>query len=105
MPKRRAHLQNDYLPKVGTTGVDVMKRTCTVQVRCVWDGMGRARAEERRGEEFKAAGMEMQTKLDAAWTSCATQPLRGSLACWHGIHPADAAYLSPRPSRTGQPGL
>jgi glutamate--cysteine ligase len=32
MPKGRYKIMRDYMPKVGTLGLDMMKRTCTVQV-------------------------------------------------------------------------
>jgi glutamate--cysteine ligase len=32
MPKGRYEIMSNYMPKVGTLGVDMMKRTCTVQV-------------------------------------------------------------------------
>ncbi len=32
MPKARYRIMRDYMPKVGTLGLDMMKRTCTVQV-------------------------------------------------------------------------
>jgi glutamate--cysteine ligase len=32
MPKGRYQIMRDYMPKVGTLGLDMMKRTCTVQV-------------------------------------------------------------------------
>ena len=32
MPKGRYKIMSNYMPKVGTLGVDMMKRTCTVQV-------------------------------------------------------------------------
>ncbi|MDT8439113.1 MAG: glutamate--cysteine ligase [Wenzhouxiangellaceae bacterium] len=32
MPKARYRIMRDYMPRVGTLGLDMMKRTCTVQV-------------------------------------------------------------------------
>ena len=32
MPKGRYQIMSDYMPRVGTLGLDMMKRTCTVQV-------------------------------------------------------------------------
>ncbi|RZA28263.1 MAG: glutamate--cysteine ligase, partial [Lysobacteraceae bacterium] len=32
MPKGRYQIMRNYMPKVGTLGLDMMKRTCTVQV-------------------------------------------------------------------------
>lgn len=32
MPKRRYQIMTDYMPKVGTRGLDMMYRTCTIQV-------------------------------------------------------------------------
>src|SRR5690349_2626444 len=32
MPKARYRIMRDYMPKVGTLGLDMMLRTCTVQV-------------------------------------------------------------------------
>lgn len=41
MPKARYGLMRSYMPTVGTKGLDMMFRTCTVQVRggqvCVWE--------------------------------------------------------------------
>lgn len=39
MPKDRYRLMKAYMPTVGSKGLDMMFRTCTIQVRvCVWGG-------------------------------------------------------------------
>ena len=35
MPKGRYRIMREYMPKVGTLGLDMMTRTCTVQVRVI----------------------------------------------------------------------
>ena len=35
MPKGRYRIMRDYMPKVGSLGLDMMTRTCTVQVRVI----------------------------------------------------------------------
>ncbi len=32
MPKKRYNIMSNYMPKVGTLGLDMMLRSCTVQV-------------------------------------------------------------------------
>ena len=45
MPKGRYRIMREYMPKVGSLGLDMMTRTCTVQVRVI---MSRP-SEPRRG--------------------------------------------------------
>ena len=49
MPKGRYRIMRDYMPKVGSLGLDMMKRTCTVQVNLDFD------SEQDMVEKFRVS--------------------------------------------------
>ena len=63
MPKGRYDIMRNYMPKVGTLGLDMMLRTCTVQVNLDFS------SEADMIRKFRAG--------------LALQPVRSSISLWH----------------------
>ncbi len=62
MPKGRYKIMGDYMPKVGTMGLEMMKSTCTVQVNLDFD------TEETMVEMFRVS-LALQPIATAIWAN------------------------------------
>ncbi len=62
MPKGRYKIMGDYMPKVGTMGLEMMKSTCTVQVNLDFD------SEETMVEMFRIS-LALQPIATAIWAN------------------------------------